>query len=284
MLELYEMEVETEQKLYALPVKFKDRSKSFKIFFDDLNYICDPKLSRIKLYTEQGNFAEAVKELRKYYLERTRPALPINPKSHPVINFPIKNVKEADAVCEHEFTFLGIRRVLPYDINSWEPIKSDVLENWITINSLTLETRPVGFDELEKSSSISKWYNELNTLSYLQVLGKAYFDTRNPRYARKLIHDLGDWSYDNPVPEKPALYGPWYIKIAALRTENLIDSFCRLLDSCDIDDVEFFRVIHQIKIHRDYLKTCIDSDISSNDKKQAAEILKNIAVLFPEFN
>jgi hypothetical protein len=225
MLELYEMEVETEQKSYALPVKFKDRSKSFKIFFDDLNYNYDQKLSRIKLYTEQGNFADALKELRKYYLERTNPVLPINPKLHPAISFPIKRLKEADKVLDHEFDYFGIKRVLPYDISTWEPIKSDVLENWATINTLTLETRPVSFDELEKSSSISKWYNELNTLSYLQILGKACFETRNPKYARKLVHDLGDWSYDNPVPVKSVLYGPWHAKIAALRTKNVMDSF-----------------------------------------------------------
>jgi hypothetical protein len=284
MLQLVEMEADKKEDEAKPVVKSKDRSKTFKAFFDGLNYGYDHKLDKVKSFAEQNDYAYALKELRKYYLNRTtNPALSIDPKSHPAVSFPLKKQKDADAVFEHEFTFAGTKRTLPYDIEIWEPIKPELLDNWTTTRSLVLETRPVGFDELEKNSSISRWYNELNTLSYLQVLGRAYFDTRNPQYARKLVHDLGDWSYDNPVPEKPSSYGPWYIRVAVARTETIMKTFCQLLDSPDVDDVEIFRLLYAIRIHCDYLEKCVIADIgTSEDKSKAVDTLNRIAVFFPE--
>ncbi|MEN6386901.1 MAG: BNR-4 repeat-containing protein [Phycisphaerales bacterium] len=284
ILQLLEMEEDKKEEVARSVVKSKDRSKTFKTFFDALNYEYDQKLDKVKLFAEQNDYLNALKQLRLYYLNRINPALPINPKLHQAVSFPLKSVKEADAVLEHEFTITGIKRTLPYDIETWEPIKPELLEEWATTRALMLETRSVGFDELEKSSSISRWYNELNTLSYLNVLGRAHFDTRNPRYARKLVHDIGDWSYDNPVPEKPSSYGPWYIRVAVARNETIMKTFCQLLDSPDVDDVEIFRLLYAIRIHCDYLEKCVIDDIgTSDDKRKASDALKRIAAFFPEF-
>jgi hypothetical protein len=65
------------------------------------------------------------------------------------------------------------------------------------------------------------------------------------------------------------------IRVAVVRTETIMKSFCQLLDSPDVDDVEFFRLLYAIRIHCDYLEKCAIDDIgTSNDKNKFERYIK----------
>jgi len=265
MLQLVEFEwnKSIDKKPY---VPLEDRNASYKEFFSKFNFGTDRKLITVKKAVDKKDYTAAIKLLRKYFSKKKIYEKKFGEKSKNIL-------KTADKFYQHKFDFNNIKRTLLFDINSWYPFKNDILKNWDVTRSLTLACRPVKFNELKKISPMADWYNQLNTLPHLDAFGKAYAISKKSKYASKYMHDLQDWMYDNPVPSSPtALPGPWYISLAATRLNGpLLDYVSLFANSSDVSDVEFFYLINTIQKHKDYLKTCMKSDMFNENEKNDAD-------------
>ena len=228
-------------------VPLEQRNASYKEFFEKLQRSNNKVDEKIKVAVNNKNYKVAVKLLRQ-----NQAKIPFD--------FRTVNEKEflniADNYLNHKFNFNNIKRTLLFDIQVWYPFKKELLENWDITRALTLKCRPVKFDELNKISPLAKWYNELNCLPHIEAFAKAYAITKNKKYVRKLIHDVEDWMYDNPVPKtKQEIPGPWYPALVQKRLKNSLSNFVPLLaKSKYISDDEFFFFINTVQKHKDYLK------------------------------
>ncbi len=255
MLQLEEFEWNNSINMKAY-VPIEERNASYKEFFSSGILIGNNALLiPIKRAVKEKNYVTAVKLYRKFL--SLLPHVEIDSKVSKE-----KILKTADEFYQHKFDFNNIKRTLLFDINSWYPIKNDILKNWDVTRSLTLACRPVKFDELKKISPLADWYNQINVLPHLTAFGKAYAITKDSKYARMFIHDLQDWMYDNPAPSSPTvLPGPWYITIATKRLSNALTDYVRFFaNSKDVSDLEFFYLINTVQKHKVYLKACLKSN------------------------
>ena len=299
MLQVVELEKNPAAKIE--PYKpLHDRHKSYRDFFAAFNCQYDEQLKPAGNLADEGEYLAAIKLIRAYYLNRSRPAWPLDPRDHPAathtsqrreryihsaVSEPGPSDKRVEAMFGHRFSFGGIERRLAHDIGTWQPYQPELLREWNLISPSVITYEAIAYKELESISPMARWYNELNRLPHLRAFGDVYFRTRLARFARRWIHDLGDWRFDNPAPAQPSECGPWYISQAGVRLKDcLVDNFQQFLDAPEINDQEFFVLFDTLLEHCDYIYQHLPAGPGTKyDRHKAAVALQQAAEIFPEF-
>ncbi|MEK8131871.1 BNR-4 repeat-containing protein [Paenibacillus filicis] len=272
---------------YICPAPYapgKSRTASANAFFQSLNYDQSLELKQIEPWVQNGQYTEAAHQLRNVMKNRTQPAYRVNPMSHP--SPPALPVKDAagEDMLKHRFAWSGLTRTASYDIRTWWPYPKEMAVCWNA--DLQFDTcNPIGYDELERISPIAGWYNRLNAWTHLGTLGKAYFTTRNPEYARQWAHDMMDWIYDNPVPAKLQDQGPWSVSAAGIRLSGpLIDHIHQFLDAPEVNDEEFSALLQALSQTADLLTGYEPGPLDGGVViGRVAAALQAAGTLFPEF-
>lgn len=141
-------------------------------------------------------------------------------------------VAEADKLCEHRFTLLGLPEVrIPGEID-WhrDPVTSN---RWPV--RFWADYDPVH----DHQSGDPKVIHELNRHQHLPRLGKAYFYTENEKYAREAVDQMLGWIAQNP----PATGVNWQSSLEiGLRATSWIWTLFFLLPSRSLDETVARRI------------------------------------------
>jgi len=100
---------------------------------------------------------------------------------------------EADALCEHRFTFLGLDRFYMGNPLKW---------HYNPVQKIEAPHKPaIRLDYRDpKQAGDVKYIWELNRHQHLPLLGLAFVLTREKRYAKEVQDQIRDWIEENPYP------------------------------------------------------------------------------------
>lgn len=215
------------QKLKRLPPEklFKILiCKSLDFLYHSLRKI-KLKIKPIKLSDEEliekTNFRGSVDELISWIDDRKKPLFFIGEtKKEEIVKLMKrrytenvkKTIKKADEICEHKFDLLGSGpTLLGKKINWHEDFK--VKKIW-PFNYY----KDIDIILLDEPCDVKvPW--ELNRFHHFITLGKAYWYTKNEKYAKEFVSQFKDWVKENPVD-----FGVnWVLSMeVAIRAVNLI--------------------------------------------------------------
>ena len=123
----------------------------------------------------------------------------------------------------------------------------------------------------------------MNRLPHLSAYVRAYEQTGGLQWARRWIHDLGDWSFDNPLPDKPQPWGPWALSLAISRLEGPLLESMDMAASPEISDLEFFVLLKTLTGHCDYMAGVLEQkDFGQrHTRARAARIIQRTSQRYP---
>jgi hypothetical protein len=133
-----------------------------------------------------------------------------------------KLIEDAEAICWHEFNFLGAGPFSWGNPIDWhlDPVSGYRWPKRFFIEIRSAETRSSGKD--------IKLPWELSRMQHLPTLGKAYRLTKDDCYAQEIVRQLSHWLDDNPCP-----YGVnWTCAMdVAIRAMNMIWAYLFIQDT-----------------------------------------------------
>jgi Heparinase II/III N-terminus/Heparinase II/III-like protein len=215
----------------------------------DLN---NPGLEAVKEAVVNGHYERAQKNLCRYYGQRTFPIWTIDPKSRPPKPLKKVDTHEADQILNRKFTLMGVTAQLPKNID-WD-------------------ANPV--EDVE-------WTVDLNQHDAWRLMGEAYWNTYNEKYAKDFVLQLRSW-----LKAYPQLYEdeklPWRttLRAAARMSGPWIDSFVFFFHSPHFTDDDKINMLHSIYQHAKYLA---QSKSTGNWAISESKALFYVAVMLPEF-
>lgn len=281
------IELEKNENLDPGPyVPMEDGDKSWNQMMEWLNLDASEELTEADRLYKDGDFLEAYAVFRRHWQNRIE-ALLADPDATPRwedwVAQPSPRV--ISDYLKHRYEFDGLRRTLPYDVQTWWPFQPGVLENWFGLNHTMSTTERITAMELERISPIARWYNDLNRLKHLSGLGVAYAANPQEKTGRYWAHDFYDWFYDNPVPEQVQHVGPWNLDVAADRfCDTLMPAMYQFAESEHMRDEEYFGLVRSIAEHTRYFNQALEvADANVFEREEAAEMLHWWILVFPEF-
>jgi heparan-sulfate lyase len=137
-------------------------------------------------------------------------------------------------------------------------------------------------DDIDWSTNPVKdreWIWQLNRMYFWTSMGKAYWHTRNEKYAKEWCEQLLDWTVKNPNDEAHGY--AWRSIEAGIRGYSWTGHFQRFIDSPHLDEVVLAAFLNSCYDHAEYLMTKYRT--RSNWGLMEAEGMAFIAMTFPEF-
>ncbi|MCD6309547.1 MAG: alginate lyase family protein [Candidatus Eremiobacteraeota bacterium] len=183
-------------------------------------------------------------------------------------------IKDADEILEHTFDLLGSGpRNLGKKIDWHKDFKTGTRWN----PSVHFTKQPV----IKGDGSDVKVPWELSRFSFLPLLGKAYWFTKDEKYAEEFVSLVSDWIDENPVPYGINWVCPMDIGIRAV---NWIWGFHFFLYSDAITPDFMEKFIHSLWAHGHHIRANLEKDrITSNHYTADLLGLAYIGLCFPEF-
>jgi len=227
-------------------------------------------LEEVKILAEKDRKTEALKELRKYYVNRKKPLMHYNLEDKEVLAEYIKKefpqeVEEtfnvAEEVAEKKFLFR----------HNWDMEKTNI---------------PVKFegdiDWEHILNSDPEWMWVINRQRFWISLGQAYFLSGDEKYARVFTEQLCHWIDSNPTPEGRQMKG-WRRIEAGIRGEHWSKAFHLLKGSEGFTEEVLEKFLLSIHTHGEYLVSEFNPHSNvSNWGIIEHHGLYDIGLLFPE--
>jgi len=220
-----------------------------------LNYMRNRQ--NVRFFIDGQKKTELIETIRKHFPE-------IIPKA----------IKAADAVCNHEFSFLGI------------DIKYDEEIPW-TADPVSQKQWPeVFYDDVDIfggdiGNGDVKHVWEVNRHQYFINLGKAYWLTGNEKYAEEFLKLIKSWIYFNPY--KVGVNWASTLELA-YRSISWIWTYYFCLDSKHLDEQTNLEILKSLYQHGKYMEKHLSFYHSPyNHLIGEATALFLIGAVFPEF-
>jgi hypothetical protein len=185
-----------------------------------------------------------------------------------------ETISTADRIAEGTFAFLGFRELKLGKSIDWhlEPRsgKRTPLRHWSRVNYLDVQ--------LAGDKKIT-W--ELNRHQYFVILGRAYWLTRDERYAEVFVEHLTSWMDHNP----PKLGINWASSLEiAFRSMSWLWALHFFKDSPSLTDALVARMLKFLYLNALHLKTFLSTYFSPNTHITGEALgLFYIGLLLPEF-
>lgn len=182
------------------------------------------------------NFFYDINEIYIYYLKNNNS------------NLKNKLLKDAEAICNKEFKFLGVNKVI-YKELKWN---LDFKSGFIWSNSYYKDIKIVDI----KNNSDVKVPWELSRLQHLPIVGKAYIITGKEKYKYEFKNQLNDWMLSNPY--KYSVNWTCTMEVA-IRAMNLIISKELFFDAFKNDKEFLSKIDYLIYLHGKYIKSNLEN-------------------------
>jgi hypothetical protein len=194
--------------------------------------------NRPRFFSAFDNREELVEELRRRFGKEAE----------------ARTIERAEKIMRGRFDLLGFRDLSFGDPVDWhlEPVagKRTPLSHWSRINYLAAS---------EAGDKKITW--ELNRHQYFMTLGRAYWYTRDERYAERFAAHLSDWMDRNP----PKAGINWASSLeVAFRSIAWLWALYFFLDSEQLTPALFLRVIKFLYLHARHLETYLSTYFSPN--------------------
>jgi Heparinase II/III-like protein. len=192
---------------------------------------------------------QVAKELLEIYRKKPTLYLSLSESDMPLVRqrFPqnvAKSIEVADQVRKHYFVFR-------YD---WDMEKTNVPYQFLG----DVEWNKIPFNDPE-------WCFMLNRHRYWIDLGKAYFLTKNEKYAKVWVQQVTDWIKKNPVNDKSLRGFTWRRIEAGIRCENWIKTWEYMKNSPAITPEFFCLFLNSLYEHAEYLNSAFSSFSKSSN-------------------
>jgi len=256
-------------------------------FFSYLKYE-DYNLREVRESYRDRNFDQARKGLVEYYRGRKepcflfpRPGLEETRKMLRDITSSYRAVIEsADRVCAHTMQVpAGASRSFGTFIDWFSDFDG---KSWIYchVSELNRKLSEKHFQKLYDLSNLSITL-EFNKHQHLVELGRAYFLSREERYAQEFVIELEDWIEKNPLNWGVNWLEPLTV---AQRSISWVFALGLFLSSPHLTPEIFCHVLKNIFLHGAYLvEHCMDKTTKPAKLIGLASALYMISILFPEF-
>lgn len=238
------------------------------ILFDALN-LDYPGLEQVKAAVKIHDYNLAVKQLAQYYRTRKTPIWSVDgriKKTTPANSKEI-NTKIADDALQHRFQLSNYRVMADYQYGP----KID----W-TFNPTTQPG--------SKYARNYEWTYVLNRHYFWRLMGIAYNQTGDEKYAKEFNAQIMDWIDSNPVPIGKANQSPgstWRTIEAGIRMSSTWpDAFYYFLPSPYYTDTAIVKTVSSIYDHAQYL---MRYPTKNNWLTMEMNGLYHTGALFPEF-
>ncbi len=174
-----------------------------------------------------------------------------------------KTLKTADEVCNRTFVFR----------HDWDMEKTNIPYHFAT--GIDWKKIPFGDEE---------WCFMLNRHAYWVDLGRAYFLTRNEKYAREWVDQATDWIRKNPVDDSASGMLIWRRIEAGIRCENWIKAFGYFKNSPAVTPGFLSLFLNSLYEHAGFIdRTFSGFSATSNWGVLEFQGLYNVALFMPEF-
>jgi len=213
-----------------------------------------PEFSNVKMALEHNNPQLAAKSIVRYYDERKEPAWPFSIDQIKADEAEKKFIVErAERLLEHNYTFLN------------QTFKLGPIIPWT-----------------KNPSNNFEWLWELNRHYWWVILGRAYRQTGDERYARLFVNQVTDWIKRNPpIKAKNETSPTWRLLETGLRlSESWIKAYCLFLPSPSMTWQVKWQILQSIHDHAEFLSKY---QTARNHLLMESNGLASAVAYFPEF-
>ncbi len=185
-----------------------------------------------------------------------------------------ETIHAADEICHHTFDLLGSGKTsLGEEIDWCCDFKTGI--RWEP--SYHTEVNYINLDD--PSDVKVPW--ELSRFQHLPTLGKAYWFTRNEKYALEFVNQITDWAVKNP----PQIGVNWSCTMdVAIRAVNWIWGYYFFADSPSFSPDDHLLFLKSILAHGRHIANNLEySEVRGNHYLSDLVGLVFLGVMFPEF-
>lgn len=186
-----------------------------------------------------------------------------------------ETIQEADAICRHEFNFLGHEHKYSEEEINW---------HYDTVNGY--EWPQVHYSQIQianaKAGSDIKIPWELARLQHFTTLGIAYQLTNDERYAIEFCNQVLSFARANP----PEMGIHWLCAMeVALRAVSLTNSFYLFRNSPNFDEETLKALLKMLLAHATYIEENLEYSVRITSNHYLSDLVGLLftGILFPEF-
>ncbi|MBN8216697.1 MAG: heparinase II/III family protein [Spirochaetes bacterium] len=230
-----------------------------------------PGMDGVKAAAARGDFEKAAAAYLDFRRTKSRVKWQVNPADKPA-----RASQKANA---------GADRILQHYYTPWGPESEGFIGEDIDWNS----------NPVPKTSPLFniEWTARLNRMFHWAILGAAYWQTLDEKYAREWAAQVVDWVEDNPVtPDHPNKVepAPWNTLSAGIRmSETWMDAYFTFLNAGEFTPAVHLAFLRGVVAHarrldwvaRGYLKT---KRSGGNWASAEGNGLATLSILFPELS
>jgi len=148
-------------------------------------------------------------------------------------------IQRATKICEHKFTYFDL-----VDVDHGNPV------DWLSDHSSQIKTplkyvQKIDYRDFKKSGDC-KLVWEPNRHHQLVILGRAYFLTKNEKYAQEIVDQINSWINQNPFGIGMNWRSPLELGV---RLINWIWAIDLIRDSEVLNDEFLTRFVHKVYLH-----------------------------------
>jgi hypothetical protein len=183
-------------------------------------------------------------------------------------------ISKANEICEHNFQFL-----LP-GVKFGD--KVDWLSNLVDGKRWELKYwRDIDYSSEKRIGDVRQIW-ELNRHQYFVTLGKAYWYTKDEKYAREFVSQLRDWIESNPYGMSVNWVHAQEVGLRIISWIWAYNFFCNSPSFGVDDQIEFFKSLY---LQTEFLNRHLSDTTSSTHNHIISETagLAMMAIMFPEF-
>jgi hypothetical protein len=204
-------------------------------------------LAKVQSLVRQNQFVAAGEALREHFLSRR-----VRPGFWPP---DVRSPQNPDNIVNHLFSFYGSAK-----FDAGHPIR------W---NDESVNDRELIY--------------ALNRHQYLEILATAYVRSRDPRYVRAFVEQVGSWIAQNPSPDDPQAWASWRSLEVGARIGVWSDLFFRFLAVPEFSTKDQLLMLRSLHQQTAWLAPQARAGAGGEWTGTLATGLATVAVLFPEF-
>jgi len=167
-------------------------------------------------------------------------------------------IRDADAICRHEFSFLGMQKLPIGEKIDWQ---KDFKSGYEWDNRIPHKDIKYGYHFSGNADVIIPW--QLSRFHHLITLGKIYWVTSEEKYTEEFVKQIADWSNSNPVNFGVNWVSPMDVGIRAVNWIIAYHFFCKSELVSDSFDAAFVR---NLISHAEYLMKNIKRTPNNNHR------------------